>query len=316
MWISPNLTFRYQFAVGGCQSQGSDPDTAPQDLCWTGEGSGQAYFGKGEGIVGPKPRFEWRAGWLNLFPSGGWTQCLPVRWFSDVDARLLGDLPARWLEAQKEALKDAASQNVKADFAAYRKASAAALADALRRRGLTRDLAGYSVFVGEALGRTLQIGDEFKISRNGNGDFQYSVVRNSELVLSAGAVEGVDNGGPIAVWQEYDRHPNPDAEAAKIRSPNMRVAEWIDVHKPYVSVRVKEQMFHLLDGEDMHVDPYYAFVARSNKNAPAIAFGPKRLAVHSAGFLGALSKELIIDAARQLVAPSAKALSRPSAASA
>jgi hypothetical protein len=46
----------------------------------------------------------------------------------------------------------------------------------------------------------------------------------------------------------------------------MRVAECIDVPRPYVSARVKDQMFQLLEGHEVHIDPYYVFLARSNKN--------------------------------------------------
>jgi hypothetical protein len=86
----------------------------------------------------------------------------------------------------------------------------------------------------------------------------------------------------------------------------MRVAEWTDVHRPYVSIRVKDQMFHLLDGR-VRIK-YYVFPARSNKNVPAIAFEFTPQAVHFAGCLGALGKELIIDAARQLTAPMVRTL--------
>ncbi len=264
-------------------------------------------------MVGPRPRFELHAGWLTLVPTEGWTQSLSTRWFSDVErpprsdgATRVADIKAigaEFLEAQREAHKEAASRSVRGDFASCTKAMDEALAGALLRRGLTRNLASFAVFVGEALGSVFRIGDEFKFSRDGNGDFRYSVVRNSEMVFSAGSVGRVDDGESIAVWQEYDRHPNPNAEALKKEFPNMRVAEWIDVHRPYASVRVKDQIFHLLDGQEVHIDPYYVFLARSNKNVPAIAFEFTPRAVHSAGCLGALGKELIIDATRQLTAP-------------
>ena len=40
----------------------------------------------------------------------------------------------------------------------------------------------------------------------------YTVTWNSDKILSAGAVGGLDRGGPIAICQDYDNHPNPNAE--------------------------------------------------------------------------------------------------------
>jgi hypothetical protein len=112
----------------------------------------------------------------------------------------------KWLEARKEA----ASRSIQGDFASYTKAMNDTMAGAAAARSLP-----YAVFVGEALRNVLRIGDEFKFSRDRGEDFPYIVVRNLEMVFSAGSVGRVDNGGPIAVRQEYDSHPNPNAEATK-----------------------------------------------------------------------------------------------------
>lgn len=178
----------------------------------------------------------------------------------------------------------------------------------LRFRDQERNLTSYSVFAGEAPENALRIGDEFKFSRDANGDFLYSVRRSSETVLTAGSVGRHDEGGPVAVWQEYDSLPNPNAEALKKQLPGLPVAERLYVPRSYVSARIKDQMFHLLDGGEVHVDPYYVFLARSNKNVPAFALEFTPRAVHSAGRLDALGKELIIDAARQLTAPKTRTL--------
>jgi hypothetical protein len=57
------------------------------------------------------------------------------------------------------------------------------------------------------------------------------------------------------VWQEYDSLPNPNAEALKKQLPGLPVAERFYVHRSYVSARIKDQMFHLLDGGEVYVDP-------------------------------------------------------------
>ncbi len=260
MSIAPKLTFMYQFAVEFHSSH-----------CWSGPGAGQAFFGNAEGIVGPRPRFELRAGWLTLFPTDGWTQSLPTRVFSDVERSPQGSRR---------------------------------LAAAARRR----DLASYALFVGDALGKVLRIGDQLQFYRNGNGDFCYTALRDSDITFSAGSVGRVEHNGPIAVWQECDRHFNPNAAGLKEKYPDMPVAESIEVHRPHVTVRVKDQIFHLLDGEEVRVDKYYVFLARSNQKVPAIAFEFRPRAVHAAGFVGELGKEPIIDAARQLLAPKIKTL--------
>ena len=90
--------------------------------------------------------------------------------------------------------------------------------------------------------------------------------------------------------------------------PRKAVAEFIAVYKPYVTARVKDQVFHLLDGEDVHIEPHYVFLARSNKNVPIFAFEFAPRAVHGAGRLDAVGKEMIIDAARQLMVPKMRIL--------
>ena len=76
--------------------------------------------------------------------------------------------------------------------------------------------------------------------------------------------------------------------------------------RPYVTARVNDQVFHLLDGQEVHIDPYYVFLARSNQQLNAALGAPG--AIHSAGHLDALKKELIIDAARQLASVTTRLL--------
>src|ERR1039458_3996315 len=224
MAIDPQLTFRYQFSVRA---------SGVEQGAWAGEGAGRADFGQAEGLVGPKPRFELSSGWLTLSPTEGWTRSFPAGAFSDAqrrpekmdeDARV-AEIKAhgkQFQEAQEEALKEAAAKSVPGDYASFRKARREAMERALRRRGMTRDLVSYSVFVGEALGSVLRTGDQFNFSRDANGDFRYSVARNSETIFSAGSVDSADNGKPVAVWQEYDKHPNPNAKDLKPALPPVR----------------------------------------------------------------------------------------------
>ena len=72
------------------------------------------------------------------------------------------------------------------------------------------------------------------------------------------------------------------------------------MQKPYATARIQEQQFHLLDGQEVQIDPYYVFLARSNQKVPVIAFEFTPRAVHSAGRLDLLSKDQIIDAAQKL----------------
>src|ERR1022692_782932 len=310
MAIDPQLTFRYQFSVRA---------SGVEQGAWAGEGAGRADFGQAEGLVGPKPRFELSSGWLTLSPTEGWTRSFPAGAFSDAqlrpekmdeDARV-AEIKAhgkQFQEAQEEALKEAAAKSVPGDYASFRKARREAMERALRRRGMTRDLVSYSVFVGEALGSVLRTGDQFNFSRDANGDFRYSVARNSETIFSAGSVDSADNGKPVAVWQEYDKHPNPNAKDLKMKFPGLPIAEWIDMHRPYVTARVKEQVFHLLDGREVDTYPFYVYLARSNQKVPQVAFEFEQRAVHSAGRLDALRKELFIDAALQLTKPQTRLL--------
>jgi hypothetical protein len=307
MAIPSNLTFTYEFTVQ--KSDLSEPVLPTGcEPCWSGQGSGQAGYGPSGGIAGPRPRFELSAGWITLFPSEGSAPSLPARSFSDVEGlRHRNSDAALWRDAGLDAVRTAANRSRQGERT-FVEAMQDAMKDEVRLRRLMRDVASYSVFSGEALGNVFRIGDEFRFSRDGNGDFYYSVRRNSETVFSAGSVGWVDYGGPIAIWQEHDRHPNPNVEAPRKRLPNVRVAEFFDVHRPYVSVRLKGETFQLLDGQEVYEDPYYVFLARSNRNVPNIAYEFTPRAVHSAGRLDLLDRDLIVDAARQLTIPKTKLL--------
>jgi len=304
--INPRHTFSYEFTV---------QDSGVPEGQWIGRGSGRAFIGSLDGLAGPKPRFELTSGWLRLLPTDGWTRSFPILAFSDqVQVGELGEkeriaaLNAHGdacLEALEEARKEAAEKySPKEQIDAYTKEENAAVARVLRQRGLTRDCVSFSVFVGNSLSSVLRSGDELKYSRDGNGDFRYSVERNAETVFSAGTVGRSDPGGLMAVWQEYDRHPNSDAQSLMEQHPTLKLAELFEVHKPYITARIQEQHFHLLDGQDARTERHYVFLARSNRHViPLIAFEFWPRAVHSAGRLDLLSKDQIIDAAQKLADP-------------
>jgi hypothetical protein len=137
-----------------------------------------------------------------------------LRWTNNPIGRreeLYRSLPA----GSKRILGDRVKVLPGADVKERLKEQEGAFERALRRRGLTRDLASFSLFVGEALASALQAGDELRSSRDGNGDFRFSVERDAQMVFSAGTVSRSDSATPITVWQEYDRRPNPNAEALK-----------------------------------------------------------------------------------------------------
>jgi hypothetical protein len=187
----------------------------------------------------------------------------------------------QYSEAAREALKEAAEMiSPGKDFQGFLKEKAAALDRSLRRRGMTRDFVSFSLFVGESLSCALRTGDDLRYLRDANGDFRYSIERGSETVFSAGTVGTCDSGGPMAIWQEYDRHP-----------------------KPYISARIHGKNFHLTDGQGALVEPYYVFLARSNRTVPPSAFEFTARAVHAAGRLDLLRKEEITDAAYRLAKP-------------
>jgi hypothetical protein len=173
-----------------------------------------------EGLVGPKPTFELCAGWLTLLPTEEWTQSLSVRWFSDAE-------------------KPPLDQGQEAMLAFFR-----------HRINEKRNLKSFSLYVGDTLQNVLRVGDTLRFSRNELGALSYFLERNREVILSAGRL--IDEGGPVALWQEYDSRPNPNA-GQKIRG--RPVAEHIRVIRPYVSARVHDQVFHLVAGQDAYVDP-------------------------------------------------------------
>ncbi len=150
-----------------------------------------------------------------------------------------------------------------------------------RRNGRIRELASYSLFVGEALGRLLQQHDKLQIRRDGNGDFRYSVRRQAESVLTVGSPAGCDVGEVVSVWQQYDEHPNPYAQQVREQIKNLPVAETLSVHRPYITTRIESQFFLLLDDDEVEVPPYFVYLARSNQKVPTIAFEFFPRAVHA-----------------------------------
>lgn len=311
--ISPDWMFDYRFDV-----RLSDAGARH----WEGQGSTVSTFADVDGLVGPDPRCEVEAGWLTLFPTGGWAHSFPLRHFSDYVDPHRGDQQARLAEIERsgeefralmtlasdEAVRNMAPKAPKDDVERFTKEQNAAMERLLRLHGRTRDLASYALYVGDSLAAALQDGDVLKYSRDGNGDYRYVVERRGGVVFSAGSVPWTDRGGPMAIWQQHDAYPNPGAEELKKRLPMVKVAEHITVHRPYVTARIGSQHFLLLDGDDALREPYYVFLARSNQDVPAIAFEFTPRAVHAAGRLDVLSREQIADAARTLTRPQVRML--------
>jgi len=311
--LTANLTFNCEFTVARSELRMREETGIPSEqLCWIGQGSGQAddyaiqrearfqaardaespaerdrreriaKFRAGlggiedppadpvahaEGLAGAKPKFELCAGWLTLLPAEGWTQSLPVWQFSD--AKLLRP---NWDQGQE------------------------AILSFLRLRNERRNLKSFSLYVGDTLQTILRIGNTLRFSRNERGAFSYLLIEsNGEVVLSAGGL--INRGGPVALWQEYDSVPNPNAGQ---KVPGLRVAEQIPVIRPYVSVRVNDRVFHLVAGQDVYVDPYYVFLARSNYHEMGLHMtqGFNSPAVYAAGRIGPLRTELTKDLIR------------------
>ena len=139
--------------------------------------------------------------------------------------------------------------------------------------------------------RVLQTGDQLTFAYDRFESFQCLVERNAETVFSAGPVCKTDAGETVAVWQQFE-----DPERMQVR-------------KPYISVRIRDRSFQLIDGQEAQSDPYYVFLARSNNHLPGGFFiGYVPPAVHAAGCLRELTRESIADAAQQLTAPQTRIL--------
>jgi hypothetical protein len=314
-----HLTFDYDFAVEKFELRNPEqPEQSSDNLVWTGQGSGQADkqaieievklralrdaespteranrelserirrdgaaqhgrrlptphpFGA-QGLVGPKPKFELSGGWLTMFPTEGWTQRLEVSLFSKFDY-----LQPRYIEEEP-------------------------------------NLQSCAIYVGKALQAAAQSGDKLKFLRNRTGSFDYSLTRGSDVILAAGA-KTLNEGGAVGVWQEFDERSNPNAAKLREHFQALPVAETIRLPRAYVTVRIQDRLFHLLAGEEAHVDPHFVFLARTNCDpsglhlmdgyyAPAVyVWG--RLSERRTGF----TKELIRDAARQLISPQIRIL--------
>ncbi|HEY3840010.1 MAG TPA: hypothetical protein VGL72_25740 [Bryobacteraceae bacterium] len=161
-----------------------------------GQGSGGPYFGNAVPLAGPEPTFEMADGWLNLYPTGGWTRALPLFCFSGFE-------------------EQAAAMNPPYEM---------------------RNLQSYGIHIGEALQRVMQVGDTLHLTCNQAGDFSYRLKRNGEEIFRAGAVSQRDEGGPASIWQEINRElrPMPDKwpVVARINGQVFRLSDGGDAHVP------------------------------------------------------------------------------------
>jgi hypothetical protein len=310
--ISPTLTFAYRFTVQKHELRQPEPaihgqddpfDVAALEKSWAGQGTSRSLSGKRNGIVGPRPEFVLYGGWLTLRASDGWTQPFPVGSFSDADPRNRSEFDT---VTHLEDLKNAFSVAIRSgqiDHALL----GSAMKEANKQRGRSRDLKLYSLYVGGALARVLQLGDELHFSRHGTGAFGYSVRRNSEPVFGVGPVDQFDEGGPFAVWGCQQTPPlgemgkSPSTPEERLEQARV-VGKWFASFKFKVKVRIKDQLFDLLDGQDLCRNPYYVLLTRTD----AVDFPPE--AIHAAGHLDVLGKDLIVNAARQVIAPQTRML--------
>jgi hypothetical protein len=284
--ISPNTTFRYTFSVA-----------VDGGSCF-GQGTGRAYSFGGIGLLGFNPRFELNAGWLTLFPTEKPAQKFPNHWF----------LSGRETESPDEELRNTLTLQ---SGAVHVPGTTPIAWD--RSKAFTahvpppwRELKSWALFVGDALESALSPGDALEVWRDGNRDVSYRAQRSQETILAAGAPNWEDDRGTCAVWQESDRHPNPfenQPTSKPVHSHKRSPAEWIRVHKTFVTARLKEEVFHLDDGNEASIAPYYVFLARSNKAVPVIAFKFFPRAVYSVGRSDLIEKGMIKDAAVRLIAP-------------
>jgi hypothetical protein len=314
MYLLPaNLTFKYEFTVAKFELRMREEFRVPSEkLCWVGQGNGQAddealqretRLQAVRDAMRPaeRARVERIAKWVRAGLSDRGIEdspaCSPPHAEGLVGPKPHFELCSGWLTllptegwTQPLPLRMFSDAEVPGPGNHHEK----------------RNLKSFSFYVGEALQKVLRASDTLGVSRNETGAFSYSLERKCELILIAGCV--VDEDGPVALWQEYDSEPNPNAGQSLPGRPNFRFAERISLVRPYVSVSVNDQVFHLLEGQDLYIDPYYVFLARSNYNNKGLHLldGHHAPAVYSAGRIGELqkelTKELVRNASQQLTA--------------
>lgn len=313
MLLPANLTFKCEFTVAKSELRMQEEFGVPSEkLCWVGQGSGQAddqaleRAARVRAAMSPAERDYYeaiakyvRAG-LRASGSEGSPLDLPAEAEGLVGLKPRFELCAGWLTLlPTEGWTQPFPVRSFSD-AAVRRPNPNDLDEA-------RSLKSFSLYVGEALQNVVRPGDALRFSRNEMGDFSYHLAKNCEMILSAG--HELDEGGFMAVWQEHDSEPNPNAGNSLLGIP---FAERISVTRPYVSVRLNDQVFHLLEGQDAYVDSDYVFIARSNYSSEMFELidGGGRRAVYSAGRIGELrkelTKELVRNAGHQLTRPATR----------
>jgi hypothetical protein len=318
MLLPANLTFKCEFTVTKSELRMQEEFGVPSEkLCWVGQGNGQAddqalqRNARYRAVLAARSpaereRDEAIAKYVRAGHRAGGSEGSP----SDLSAEAEGlvgpkprfELCAGWLTVLPTEGWTQPLPVRKFSDAAVRKPDPNDLDE-------VRSLKSFSLYVGEPLQNVVRPGDTLRFSHNEMGDFSYHLAKNCEMILSAG--HELDEGGFMAVWQEYDSEVNPNARKSM---HGFLTAERISVPRPYVSVRLNDQVFHLLEGQDAYVEPDYVFIARSNYSSEILDFidGGGRRAVYSAGRIGEprkeLTKEIVKSAAHRLRAPATRTL--------
>ncbi len=315
--LPTHLTFKYEFTVAKSELRMQDEFGVPSEmLCWVGQGSGQAddqalqrEASRRAAAAARSPAEREREESITKYVHAARRASGSDGSPSDFSAKAEGlvgpkprfELCGGWLTLlPTDGWKQPLPVSKFSD--AGRKPNPNNLDE-------VRSLKSFSLNVGEALQDVVRPGDTLGFSRNEMGDFSYRLANNCEMILSAGHELAED--GSMAVWQEYDIEPNPDAGKSM---HGVTAAERINVTRPYVSVRLSDQVVHLFEGQDAYLEPYYVFLARSNYSSELIDLivGGGRRAVYSAGRIGKprteLTKELVKNAAQRLAAPATRTL--------
>jgi hypothetical protein len=136
--------------------------------------------------------------------------------------------------------------------------------------------------VGHTLGRILQAWDELKVWRNANGCWTYWLVREGDLVIGVGYLNGPIGRDVEIVWH-----------SANIESPRSTSSSELPIRvnllkaNSKVSVRMADNSFDLSEKEEINDGPYYLKCLDLGDHPGSLGGWPPRIAILKTNNVGA-----------------------------
>jgi hypothetical protein len=108
--------------------------------------------------------------------------------------------------------------------------------------------------IGDALAMALRDRDFLYFSRSGSGEYGFSLIRNNILILGMGGIAYLPLGSGIEVIED-----------PRLRELDIFDDDFVPPGDLRVTVRIQDQSFDLLEGQEVIAGSYHVFVGRDSE---------------------------------------------------